>query len=265
MVKVVTLNILGDLHSWPQRRGLLRDGLAPEHADLIGLQEVRVQEATGSWLAEQLGMPYVYTVPHEPRPPEAGPQLAVAILSRHPFVRQDFLDLQSQGRRAHYVEVNIDGHPLVFCNGHYFWKPGPAPERRAQIQLLLRWLSRLPPTLPVIAVGDFNATPGTPEIDLMCACFRSAYAVCQGREPEYTCPTPLSRRRRPWRALGRYLVNLWVNGTIRPWRGTLDYIFISPHLAVRRCNLILTAPAPNNNRLYPSDHFGIAAELLLAD
>ena len=65
MVKVVTINILSDLDRWPRRRDLLRDGLAVEQADLIGLQEVRLREETGAWLAEQLGMPYVYTVPFQ--------------------------------------------------------------------------------------------------------------------------------------------------------------------------------------------------------
>jgi hypothetical protein len=38
-------------------------------------------------------------------------------------------------------------------------------------------------------------------------------------------------------------------------------VFINQHLRVQNCQLILTEPAPNDPTLYPSDHFGIAAEL----
>src|SRR5262249_9226929 len=121
--------------------------------------------------------------------------------------------------------------------------------------------ARLPPTTPIVAVGDFNATPDTPEIALMRSRFVSAYAACHVCEPKYTCPTPLRKRKPLWRRLGRWLVNLCVHGSLRGWRGTLDYIFVSRELTVRDCRLILTRPSATDPGLYPSDHFGIAAEL----
>ncbi|BAY09362.1 hypothetical protein NIES2098_25240 [Calothrix sp. NIES-2098] len=262
MVKVVTINILFEMDLWERRSQLLVEGLKALRADLIGLQEVNIQENTGFWLAEQLEMPYVYLVPYQERAYQIGPEYGIAILSRYPFIQQAQLDLQSQGRFAQYVRVEIGDRPLIFCNGHYYWQPGSTPARMQQLQLLVNWLSQLPPHIPVVAVGDFNATPETPEIAFMQEQFTSAYAAYHGYEPEYTCPTPLQKPNRSWwRKFGLSLINLYTNRTLKPWRGTLDYIFINNQLSLRNCQLILTEAAPENPHIYPSDHFGIAADV----
>jgi endonuclease/exonuclease/phosphatase family metal-dependent hydrolase len=260
MVKIVTINILYDMADWEQRRSLLVDGLQAEQADLIALQEVKLPENTAAWLANELGMPYVHLVPDSRSTSINDMGVGNAILSRHPFVEEAVLDLQTQGRVAQYVQVNLDRQPLVFCNGHYYWYPGEHPERTKQVQLLIDWLSQLPSSIPIVAVGDFNGTPQTPAIMLMKQHFTSVYAEYHGQEPEYTCPTPLARR--SWKKALRLLVrDLVSNRTLRPWRGTLDYIFINQHLRVRSCKVILNQPAQESRTLYPSDHFGIAADL----
>ena len=71
--------------------------------------------------------------------------------------------------------------------------------------------------------------------------YTSAYAAHNGREPPYTCPTPLSAE---WQ---------------KPWRGTLDYLFVNRYLRVLDCRLILDQPSLDNPKIYPSDHFGIVA------
>ena len=259
MVKVITINILFDLTEWQQRRDLLVRGLAAEQADLIALQEVKLPEDTSAWLAEQLNMPYVYLVPKS-SDAEQQAHDGIAILSRHPFVEQEMLALQGQQRVAQYVQVKIDGQPLVFCNGHYYWYPGSHPQRDIQVQQVLDWLGKLPPDLPIVVVGDFNGTPDAPAIALMRQRFTSAYATHHGQEPDYTCPTPLVRRN--WqKVIWHALRNLYFNRTLRPWRGTLDYIFVNHAVQVENCHLILNQPAPNSRTLYPSDHFGIMADL----
>ena len=237
---------------------LLVNGLAAEQADLIALQEVNLTQNTGTWLAEQLGMPYVHTVPFQKLSPHGIPH-GIAVLSRHPFIRQETLDLQSQGRFAQFVEVAPANQSLVFCNGHYYWHPGHHLERDKQVQRLLDWLKQLAPKMPVIAAGDFNGTPETSAIALMRENFVSAYTAYHNQEPDYTCPTPLARRNT--RKLLRHIWrNLIVNHTLIPWHGTLDYIFVNGHLRVKDCRLILTKPTSRGS-LYPSDHFGIAADL----
>ncbi len=261
MVKVVTINILFDIKCWEKRSKLLVDELKVINADLIALQEINIQEQTGHWLAQQLNMPYMYLVPFQERPYKLGPEYGIAILSRYPFVLQQQLNLQSQGRLAQYVQVNINNQPLIFCNGHYYWQPGKTDARMEQFKLLVDWLSTLS-SLPIIAVGDFNATPDTPEIEFIREHFISAYAAHHGQEPEYTCPTPLIKTKNNLtRTIGRRVANILVHRKIEAWRGTLDYIFTNQHLQVHNCELILTKSAPDNQLIYPSDHFGIAAEL----
>jgi endonuclease/exonuclease/phosphatase family metal-dependent hydrolase len=259
MVKIATINILFEVEEWIARRQLLVNGLAAAQADLIALQEVKLPEDTSVWLAAQLEMPYVYLVPKTDTDGHYARD-GIAILSRHPFVRQEMLALQGQGRVAQYVQVSLDGQPFVFCNGHYYWYPGSHPERDIQVQQVLDWLGQLSPEFPVVAVGDFNGTPETSAIALMRQHFTSAYAAHHRQEPAYTCPTPLVRRN--WQKLLRHTWrNLLVNHTFQPWRGTLDYIFVNRRLQVQNCQLILNQPAPNSRTLYPSDHFGIMAEL----
>jgi len=225
---------------------------------LIALQEINLTENTGIWLAEQLGMPYIHIVPFQQMSPHGIPY-GIAILSRHPFIQQETLDLQSQGRFAQFVEIAPNGQSLVFCNGHYYWHPGSHLERDKQVLRLLDWLGQLPPKMPVIAVGDFNGTPETSAIELMRQHFVSAYSAHNGREPDYTCPTPLAGRDK--RKLLRHLWrNLIVNHSLKTWHGTLDYIFVNSGFSVKECRLILTKPLTDSS-LYASDHFGIVADL----
>src|SRR5262245_60842603 len=125
-LKVVTLNLLRELGRWPERRGLVARGLAELGADVIALQEVALPENTANWLAAELGGYRVWLCP------ETGARAhreASAILSRWPVVEHATLDLKTQARVAHYVRVDLDGQPLIFCNGHYFWKPLESVER----------------------------------------------------------------------------------------------------------------------------------------
>lgn len=235
--KVMTFNLLFKMENWERRRDLIVAELKAEQPDLIGLQEVRLPEDTSAWLAQQLEIPHVYLVTFCRKNPPYG----IAIFSRYPFVQKAQLDLESQGRFAQYVQVEVDGKPLVFCNGHYYFSPyGATPERVKQIQLLLDWLGELPPHMPVVAVGDFNGAPPTPAIELMRDRFASAYAFCHGREPEYTYPS---------------------DGSSIHQRETRDYIFINQHLRAHSAQVIFDEPSPEDPTLYPSDHLGLSAKL----
>lgn len=263
--KVVTINILNDLSRWDERRLLLVDGLAELDPDLIGLQEVVLPDNNAQWLADQLNLKAdstrrPYRVHLCPKTGKKATKEGIAILSRLPVEREATLDLRTQQRVAQLVQVRVDGQPVVFVNGHYYWRPSDSPERVQQIRLLLEWLERLPHETAIVAGGDFNGTPESKAIQLMRERFTSAYAARHGGEPDYTCPTPLVR---PGfiRGLALLLLNLKANRRLRPWRGTLDYLFVNERLRVTDCQVVLNRPAPHDARLYPSDHFGLAATL----
>lgn len=266
-IKVVTINILRDLSRWPERGPLLAAGLSDLQPDLIALQEVKLPENTAQWLADQLNQcdreSRPYTVHLSPKTGRERDREALAILSRWPIEHEIRLDLRTQNRVAHYLRLNIEGRSLIFTNGHYYWLPGESRERVQQMRRLLEWLEAVPKDTPIVACGDFNGTPESAAIRLMLTRFASAYAARHGREPEYTAPTPLARQPEPLLTAAKIVLNLLVNRTFKPWRGTLDYIFVNQAVRVVDCNVVLNRPAPHDPTLYPSDHFGLAATLQL--
>jgi endonuclease/exonuclease/phosphatase family metal-dependent hydrolase len=260
VVRVATVNILNDLSRWSERRPLLARGLAGLSLDLIALQEVSepLGAGTAHWLARELGGLEVFVCP------KAGwgrKREGIAVLSRLPVERHKVLDLRSQQRTAQLVEVRAGEHPVVLVNGHLFWPPGVHGARVRQVERLLSWIEAKAPGVPVIACGDFNATPGSRAIALMSRTFVSAHEAVHGAEPKYTCPTPLVCGGRVRGPVTRGLLRLFSNAPGEPWRGTLDYIFVSPTVRVLECGVILDRPSPDDPTLYASDHFGLAATL----
>jgi endonuclease/exonuclease/phosphatase family metal-dependent hydrolase len=89
----------------------------------------------------------------------------------------------------------------------------------------------------------------------------SAHETLHGREPDYTCPTPMVSGQRVRGAVTRGLLRLFSNRPGDSWRGTLDYIFVSADVRVVECGVFLDRPSPHDPTLYASDHLGLAATL----
>lgn len=258
-IKLVTINILNDLSRWEQRRGLLACGLAELQPDLVALQEVRLPQNPARWLAEQMGLEYIYLSP------KSGPEASLeglAILSRLPFENQESLPLGGQHRIAQRVQIRVNGLPLALCNGHYFWQPGESAERLRQAERVSKWMADMAGNPHRIVCGDFNGTPETSAVQYLRQHYTSAYAAIHGQEPEYTCPTPLPRSRlASIRTFLGFFLLLRPGHIDSKWRGTLDYIFVDHRLKVLDCRVVLDQPAQENPNIYPSDHFGLYARL----
>ena len=174
------------------------------------------------------------------------------------------LDLVTQNRVAVAVQTRVAGQLLLFVSGHFYWFPGDHHQRTRQLQLLKKWLSKLAQDVPevgVIVCGDFNGTPDMPSIQTMRDDFRSAHVVHHGREPEWTCPTPLPFQDAPWRKAAFHIAGLATSQKLALWRGTLDYIFVNRHIDVHECHIAFDQPATNDPGLFPSDHLGLHARL----
>ena len=91
--------------------------------------------------------------------------------------------------------------------------------------------------------------------------FASAYQARHGREPDFTCPTPLISGGRVRRMATRGLLRLFPIKPSDLWHGSLDYIFVSPDVRVVECDVFLDRPSPNDPTLYASDHLGLVATL----
>lgn len=260
VVRVATVNILNDLSRWRERRTLLAEGLEAGAFDLIALQEVTdpLGDGTARWLARELGGYETFVCP---KSGWGRRWEGIAVLSRLPVDGHETLDLGGQQRTAQRVEVRVGPRRLTLLNGHLHWPPGVHAARVRQVERLLAWVGPMGPDDPVVVCGDFNATPGSPAVARMKAAFTSAHEAAHGYEPPFTCPTPLVSRGLVRPFLTRGLLRLFSNVPGASWRGTLDYIFVSPAVRVRGCDIILDRSSPHDPTLYPSDHFGLAATL----
>lgn len=261
-ITVATLNLLNDMRRWEARRNMIVDGFRHHKPDLIALQEVVLPLNTAEWLAGELGGYHVHLTPKTG--PRLGQREGIAILSRLPVKHADWLDLETQSRVAQLSTVDAHGHALLFVNSHLHWYPGDSGARLQQVRLLQDWLhshTRHHPRAGVIVCGDFNGTPGTRAIQQMLRGYHSAYALKHGREPHWTCPTPLQFATQPWRKMVMTLAGLATNGNREHWRGTLDYIFVNQHVKVHDAHVTFTHPATHDATLFASDHLGLVAEV----
>ena len=118
-----------------------------------------------------------------------------------------------------------------------------------------------PAEIPVVICGDFNSMPDSPAIQFLRQYFDSAYVAIHGEEPEYTCPTPLPYSTKTKLRIADQKILGQIPATDTAWRGTLDYIFVDPRLQTQACDLVLNQPAKHNDDIYPSDHFGLIAQI----
>lgn len=271
---LVTINILNDLSLWEARGPLLVAQLAALDADLIAMQEVTLEDDSSNahWIADQLNQrredPEKIS-PYEvflcPKTGIYAKKEGLAILSRLPVKRHESLDLLTQTRVVQIVGFKVENCDLLLVNGHFFWEPGVSEKRQEQIELVLDFLDTEPVDQPIVICGDFNGLPGTPAIERMRQYFDSAHNIVHKQEPEYTSPTPLPHA--PKVKLRQMAT--WIMG-MRPkpdaeWRGTLDYIFVDPRLQTEDCQVVLNQPADDDPEIYPSDHFGLWADIKVTE
>ncbi len=248
-MKILTFNLRHDADRWAERYPLVVQALREQDADIIGFQEAAISIRQAHLIADALhtetGTP-PYGVYVQPKWGENSHE-GIALLTRLPVVEVDAIDLPEGGRVAQRLCVIDQGRPLNIVNTHLHHLPEDDEYvRLPQMQAILAWLAALTdthPNEPWVCVGDFNAQPHSATIQAAAKTFTSAYRAIHGADP-LTFPTPLVKDS------GSYP------------RIAIDYVFVDPAaLTVVNAALIGTSPAAHDPSLYPSDHFGIAAEL----
>ncbi|MEA3351107.1 MAG: endonuclease/exonuclease/phosphatase family protein [Chloroflexota bacterium] len=279
---VLTINILDDLSHWNARREVLLNQINALEPELIALQEVAVYkgENTAQWLADQLNggdeppdPPYeLHLIPDNGAKSRTG---AIAVLSRWPIKRNERLVFEDQNHSVQLVRVRVDETAIILVNVlYYHQEEEEAVLRPDSIEKLLDKLDQQSVAIPVLICGDFGTTPSSPSIQTMRKYFDSAHKQIHGHEPEYTYPTPLPLS---WQVkfvdwlestLGNHNDNgADAAGTVAAVNGdedlrvTLDYIFADPRLQILDCQIVCDQPSPQDEKIYPSDHFGLFAEL----
>jgi endonuclease/exonuclease/phosphatase family metal-dependent hydrolase len=249
-VTIATLNLFNRVGRWGERAPLVVEQVAEVAPDVIALQEVDLLIDQGHWLADRLnlwlGAPY-YTAYHQNKSGREAAVQAIAVLTRLPVLEHEGLDYLSMDRVAQRLLLDLGGGVrLDLYNTHLHYPANAAAERirRQEAAQLLRWMSRHR-TLPQVVVGDFNALPQGRTIALMKRRLLSAHETAQGREPDYTWPSPLLAE--PPEA-----------------PGTFDYIFVSRRgIRVMEARVAFNRPHADDPTLYPSDHFGLLARLVI--
>ena len=239
-LRVATLNCRNTADRWKARRPLLVRQLVALQPDLIGLQELRrfPSQARGIAARARAGD----LVLDQFRSYKTGLYClweGVAVMSRLPVLERAKLNLGGQNRVAQRVTVAAGDATLDFYNTHLASEGEEL--RTAQAGRLLDWMAERP-TVPQVLVGDFNARPTAPSVQLLSARLRSAYAAVHGKEPEKTVPTPLR-------------VGATGKGSV------LDFIFVNSLVEVHDARRTFEEADPADEHLVASDHYGLAATI----
>ena len=241
-MRLATLNLRNTADRWPARRGLLVRQLVALAPDVIALQELRVLPDQARWIvgavARASGGALRYSCHRRPKSGPAGLWEGIGVLSRVPVVSTAWRDLGAQGRVVQLVTVRPpEGGVLDVYNTHLGL--GGEALRSAQAERILDWMEDRRPA-PAVVAGDLNARPGSPTIELLSSCLRSAHLVVHGSEPPRTVPTPLRRQHTG-------------EGSV------LDYVFVNDLLEVHDARIAFDQCADHDPTLVASDHYGLLA------
>jgi endonuclease/exonuclease/phosphatase family metal-dependent hydrolase len=263
-IRIVTLNLWHTAGDPDRRLEVLMPQLLALQPQVVALQEVRQRRpGEGIGQAQQLAaaLRADYRFAAVDGESEGGP-VGNAILSRVPILSEKTLRLPTERpddlRGALRCDLQTAGGrlPLVCC--HLSWELDAAPVREQQAVLLDEWAKRDPGDIPTVMVGDFNCTPdslvhqfltGRASLLGRGTYWRDAYQRRHSRSDGYT-----------WSARNPYVVrNVERNRRI-------DYIFVGPMQdhgpgAILHSRVVLDLP--NADEVYPSDHFGVFAEIAL--
>ena len=244
-----TLNVLSAnlWHDWPlhrrqrQRLESFARLVEAERADIVLLQEVaRTAELrVDEWLAQRLGMAYVYSRANGHA--AIGFEEGLAVFSRFPLTTPHFQQLES-GSNPFVHRLALGAMVNTACGGLWVFSVHlgiPRRQNSRQLSKLGKWVTDVAGTSSALIGGDFNASEHTSQI---------------------------VRAQRSWTDTFRFLHPTADGATHElrwPWgdpfhRSRLDYIFLRP--GDRRWSVIearhLDAPAGRH-----SDHRAVLVRL----
>ena len=248
---MATLNLRNTADRWRARRELLVRQLVALAPEVIAVQEVRMWPDQARWITAEVelvtGGRLRYASHRRPKTGAAGLWEGIGVLSRVSVVSTAWLDLAADSRVAQRVTVRSAEGTLDVYNAHLGL--GGEALRSAQAQRLLDWMDRRRRG-PAVLMGDLNARPGSPTIELLSGRLRSAHVVVHGGEPPRTVPTPLR-------------VDAGAGSV-------LDYVFVNDLVEVADARVAFdevewaSTPLPGPlGPLCASDHYGLVADLAL--
>ena len=257
--RVLTWNLWWRYGPWEERLPAIIETIRRLDPDLVALQEVWVADGTSSAhvIADALGLHA--EVAH--RLDFDGTGFGNAVLSRWPIERTAMRPLPGreevdEQRLVFMAEVAAPEASVQVFSTHLNWRHDHGDIRQAQVRELCAFVAaERPRSYPPIVCGDFNAEPGSDEIRML----TGLAAV----------PEPGVVFRDSWSA----------RGSVEPgWTWSNENPFAAAEYEQdRRIDYVFTGWRRNDGRgaplssrvvgdepvdgVWPSDHFGVLAEL----
>jgi endonuclease/exonuclease/phosphatase family metal-dependent hydrolase len=245
-LRIATLNIRNLADRWDERLPLLLADMAALQPDLLGLQEVVYPLQQDRLIAAAGERRYDIRRSWAGRP-EYGNSLLIA--AGLPIDAVERLDL-GLARSALRGVVAVGESTILMAVTHLHHVTVDEAERDDQARQLLDWLDDAAETDVQVVVGDFNAEPDEPAADRIRARrFRSALVEANGADPAVTWPS------------GLQAPGMDTDGP----PGCLDYIWIRGSMRVVSARLAFDRPAVGDPTIYPSDHLGLVADVVVGD
>ena len=247
ILKIVTYNIQRRyFHANTRIPALLRI-LQESHADIIALQEVKDWFMDiilkQSWVKSQ----FVDSMKGEVKTPRG----QLLLLSKFPIIRASYLPLMSDTYRTYLlVEIRAYNHPFRIGVVHLDHRLETGRMRAYQLDYCFNWLDRAE---NAILMGDFNFGDGAePESSHIRTGFLDMWKVLRPNEAGFTWnmeENDMSLKKALPNEQSRRLDRIYVNSKL--WK---------PHKIKIIGNKPVSSQALN---IFPSDHFGLYAELKL--
>ena len=246
-IRIATLNMEQDHKRWTLRRDLIIDELAAIDPDLFAINEVSIPLQSARWIQTTMRSRHNrhYALVQQTRVNTLSAVEGEALLTRLPIVETGNLDLRTRDIVALVARVLAGTTPIDVYVTHLYMSRGDESLRVYQVGQLLEWIESRNDASIRIVCGDFNATLDQPSAARMAKHFR----------PTQTAPTaftPLadsdgSVSHPTWPRMDR----------------CIDYIWIAGALDVAASAVCFDRGHPADPTLYPSDHAGVRADLVV--
>jgi endonuclease/exonuclease/phosphatase family metal-dependent hydrolase len=167
-VEVATLNIWQKFGPWMERMPRLVHALKDMNADILGLQEVRLEKEFDQLaiLAKECGYHHAYGANFD----DGFGLTGNGILSRYPILKHEMIPLpagrQMEWRCLVFAEIDAPFGKVPFFTTHLNWQLDDGATRREQVLAIAKAIeARVDDAhFPAILVGDFNAEPDSDEM-----------------------------------------------------------------------------------------------------
>lgn len=272
-LRVFTANIYNYAADYSRREAVLRRAILDLDADVLAFQEAG-RKPTGPHQVEELLDGTGYHIHHQ-FDGRSGPGTldGVCIASRWPATRTESLDLLQNARTGNYpwaaLMVTVHGPApigdFLFVNAKPCWQLHLESERERQIVDIVAVIERRASrkNFPTVIAGDFDAAPDRASIR-----FLTGRQSLAGTSTQYLDTWEMAGDGSPgftWTTRNPLVAEIaprWTGQDSHHRR--IDYVFVGSAFLTERpvkvvsCRVVLDQPVDG---VWPSDHFGVLAEI----